>query len=100
MTPGKDQKDIEIIPPDEARRRDRGPEWIHVSFDGTANPFRDLPLHKRILIGAAWLAGLLVFGFIVFLIIASAVLIWIPLLLAIAAITAFVVFVRTRFARK
>ena len=99
MPQDKDQKDIEIIPPEEARRRDRNPEWIYVSFDG-ANPFRDLPLHKRILLGAAWLAGVVVIGVIIFLVIASAVLIWIPLLLAIGVITALVVFFRTKFRRR
>ena len=100
MPQDKDQKDIEIIPLEEARRRDRNPEWIYVSFDGAANPFRDLPLHKRILLGAAWLAGVVVIGVIIFLVIASAVLIWIPLLLAIGVITALVVFFRTKFRRR
>ena len=100
MPQDKDQKDIEIIPPEEARRRDRNPEWIYVSFDGAANPFRDLPLHKRILLGSAWLAGIVVLGVIIFLVIASAVLIWIPLLLAIGVITALFVFFRTKFRRR
>lgn len=100
MPSDKNDKDIEIIPPDEAHRRDRNPEWIYVTFDRSANPFKNLPLHKRILLGAAWLAGLIVFGVIVFLIVASAILIWIPLLLAIAAITALVVFFRAKLRRR
>jgi len=100
MAPNNDPKDIEIIPPDEARRREKNPEWIYVSFDGAANPFKDLPLHKRILLGATWLTSLLIVGFIIFLIVASAVLIWIPLLLAIGVITALVVFFRTKFRRR
>jgi hypothetical protein len=97
MSSDKDQKDIEIIPPGQSRRRDG--EWIYISLDDTAKSFRELPLHKRIMLGAAWLAGALLFAFIVFLIVASAVLIWIPLLLAAALITAIVLFFRTRFRR-
>lgn len=97
MSSDKDQKDIEIIPPGQSRRREN--EWIYISLDDTAKSFRDLPLHKRIMLGAAWLAGALLFAFIVFLIVASAVLIWIPLLLAAALITAIVLFFRTRFRR-
>jgi hypothetical protein len=100
MASNNDPKDIEIIPPDEARRREKNPEWVYISFDSAANPFRTLPLHKRILLGAAWLASLLAVGVIVFLIVASAVLIWIPLLLAAGVITALVVFFRTKFRRR
>jgi hypothetical protein len=59
-----------------------------------------LPLHKRILLGATWLASALVLGVIVFLIVASAVLIWIPLLLAAVLITGLVIFFRTKFRRR
>lgn len=100
MPSDKDQRDIEIIPPDEARRRDRDTAWIHVSFDGSTKSFKDLPFHKRVLLAATWLAGLIVFGFIVFLVIASAVLIWIPLLLATILIVSLVVFFRTKFLRR
>lgn len=99
MPSDKDDRDIEIIPPGNSRQRGRE-EWIYVSFEDGAKAFRDLPLHKRILIGAAWLAGILVLGLIVFLIVASAVLIWIPLLLAGALITALVLFFRSRFQRR
>lgn len=99
MNSGKDEKDIEIIPPGAKPRRDRE-DWVYVSFGDGAKDFRDLPLHKRILIGATWLAGIAVFGLIVFLIVASAVLIWIPLLLAAAVVTALVVFFRSRFQRR
>jgi hypothetical protein len=100
MPSNDDKRDIEIIPPDGKRRRDNDPEWISISFGGTANPFKDLPLHKRILLAAGWLAGAIVLGVIVFLIIASAVLIWIPLLLAIALIVSLFVFFRTKFRRR
>lgn len=96
----KDPRDIEIIPPDGADRRQRDAEWIYISLDGDRTAFSELPLHKRILLGATWLAGLLVFGLIVFLIVASAVLIWIPLLLAAALVTAGYIFLRTRFMRR
>jgi hypothetical protein len=98
MPSDKDDKDIEIIPPGEQQRWGRD-EWLYVSFEDGAKAFRDLPLHKRILIGASWLAGLLVVGAILFLIVASAVLIWIPLLLAGTIITAVVVFFRAKFRR-
>lgn len=98
MPSNKDDKDIEIIPPGESHRRDRD-EWVYVSFEDGTKAFRDLPLHKRILFAAAWLGGILIVGTILFLIVASAVLIWIPLLLAMAAITAIVVFFRTKFRR-
>ena len=100
MPSNDDKRDIEIIPPDGRRPRDNEPEWISISFGGTANPFKDLPLHKRILLAAGWLAGAIIFGAIVFLIIASAVLIWIPLLLAIILVASLVVFFRTKFRRR
>lgn len=96
----KDPRDIEIIPPDSADRRQRDAEWIYISLDGDRKAFSELPLHKRILLGATWLAGLLVLGLIVFLIVASAVLIWIPLLLAAGLVTASYIFFRTRFMRR
>jgi hypothetical protein len=98
MPSEKDDRDIEIIPPGEQQRRGRD-EWVYVSFEDGAKAFRDLPLHKRILMGAAWLGGLLVIATILFLIVASAVLIWIPLLIAIAIVTTVVVFLRTKFRR-
>jgi fatty acid desaturase len=99
MPPEKDDKDIEIIPPDRTRRNGDA-EWISISFDDSARAFRELPLHKRILLGASWLAGILIFAAIVFLIIASAVLIWIPLLLAAIFIVSLFVFFRTKFGRR
>jgi hypothetical protein len=99
MPADKHDKDIEIIPPGQSQRRG-GDEWIHISLENGAKAFRDLPLHKRLLLGAAWLGGLLVFATIIFLIIASAVLIWIPLLLATAIVTAMIVFLRARFRRR
>jgi hypothetical protein len=99
MNSGRDEKDIEIIPPGAKPRRDRE-DWVYVSFGDDAKDFRDLPLHKRIMIGATWLAGIAVFGLIVFLIVASAVLIWIPLFLAVAVVTALIVFFRSRFRRR
>jgi hypothetical protein len=98
MPSNDDKKDIEIIPPGESRRGEDS-EWIYIS-DGKTNPFKDLPLHKRILLGAAWLAGALVLGVIVFLIVASAVLIWIPLLLAAITIATLVIVFRTKFRRR
>lgn len=98
MPSQKDDNDIEIIPPGEQQRRGRD-EWVYVSFEDNAKAFRELPLHKRILMGAAWLGGLLVIATILFLIVASAVLIWIPLLLAVTIITAVVVFFRGKFRR-
>lgn len=95
MPSERDDKDIEIIPPD-GSRRDGRTDWVYVSLDDTAKTFNDLPLHKRLLVGAAWLAGVVVLGVILFLIVASAVLVWIPLLLAIAVITGFVMFFRTK----
>jgi hypothetical protein len=91
-------KDIEIIPPGQSRHHGDS-EFIYVSFGSGAKAFRDLPLHKRILLGATWLGGLVLIGAILFLIVASAVLIWIPLLLATAVITALVVFLRAKFRR-
>jgi hypothetical protein len=99
MSSDKDDRDIEIIPPGQSRERGRE-EWIHVSFGDGAKSFRDLPLRQRILLGAAWLVGIVVIGVILFLILASAILIWIPLLLATAAITALVLFFRAKFGRK
>ena len=100
MPSDKDDRDIEIIPPGQSRQHDRE-EWIRVSFGDGAKSFRDLPLRQRILLGAMWFAGIVVIGVILFLILASAILIWIPLLLATAAITALVLFFRTKFgARK
>jgi hypothetical protein len=99
MSADKNDRDIEIIPPGEQRRGDRD-EWVYVSFGDGAKAFRDLPLHKRLLLGAAWLGGLLVFATIIFLIVASAVLIWIPLLLAMAIVTAVIVFLRAKFRRR
>lgn len=91
------ERDIEIIPPGNPRGRE---EWIYVSFGDGAKTFSELPLRQRILLGAAWLAGIVLIGVILFLILASAILIWIPLLLAIAVISAVVVFFRTKFRRK
>jgi hypothetical protein len=99
MSSDKDDKDIEIIPPGQSRQRGRE-EWVYVSFEDGAKAFRDLPLHKRILLGASWLAGIVLIGVILFLIVASAVLIWIPLLLATAVITAAVLFLRARFRQR
>ncbi|MBY0530960.1 MAG: hypothetical protein K2P86_03210 [Xanthobacteraceae bacterium] len=99
MPSDNDKKDIEIIPPDRPRR-ERQAEWIYISFGDGAKAFNELPLHKRILLGASWLAGLIVVGIILFLIVASAVLIWIPLLLAAAVITGLVMFFRTKFRRR
>jgi hypothetical protein len=99
MSPDKDDRDIEIIPPGQSRQGGRE-EWVYVSFEGGAKAFRNLPLHKRILLGASWLAGIGLIGVILFLIVASAVLIWIPLLLATAVITAVVLFFRSRFRRR
>lgn len=100
MPTNKDERDIEIIPPDAPGSRSRDPEWIYVSFDGSAKAFKDLPLHKRILLWAMSIAGAVVLGVIVFLIVASAVLIWIPLMLAVAVIVGVVVFFRTKFRRR
>jgi hypothetical protein len=94
------ERDIEIIPPGDKRRRDDNSEWVSISFDGRANPFKDLPLHKRILLAAAWLAGVIVLGAIVFLIIASVVLIWIPLLIAMIVIVGLFLFFRMKFGRR
>jgi fatty acid desaturase len=99
MPSDNDKKDIEIIPPDGKRRREQDSEWVSISFDGSANPFKELPLHKRILLAAAWLAGAIILGAIVFLIIASAVLIWIPLLLATILIASLIVLFRRQFRR-
>ncbi len=98
--PDKDKKDIEIIPPGEESRREREPEWIHISFDGTGKSFSEMPLHQRLLLGAASLLGAVVLAFIIFLIVASAVLIWIPLLIAIGVITTLVVFFRRQFRQR
>lgn len=96
MPSGKDDRDIEIIPPDQSRQRgDR--EWARISFENSAEAFRKLPLHKRILLGAAWLIGILITVTLIFLVVASAVLIWIPLLLTVALIAAVVVFFRKKF---
>lgn len=100
MPTSKNDKDIEIIPPDGTRRGRRNPEWVYISVNGGKYSFKDLPLHKRIMLAAAWLGGLLVFGFLIFLVVASAVLVWIPLLLAIAVIAAFTLFFRTKFYRR
>lgn len=100
MPSDKNEKDIEIIPPGEKPRRGNDPEWISISFGSNTNPFKDLPLHKRILLAASWLAGAIVLGFIVFLVIASAVLIWIPLLLATILIGGLILFFRTKFRRR
>jgi uncharacterized YccA/Bax inhibitor family protein len=100
MPSDNDKQDIEIIPPDEARRRDRDADWTYISFDASANPFRDMPLHKRILVGAIWLAALVAVALVVFLIVASDVLIWIPLLIAGGIITALVLFFRRHFTRR
>jgi hypothetical protein len=97
--PSDKDRDIEIIPPGDKSRRDNDPEWVSISF-GSTNPFKDLPLHKRVLLAASWLAGAIVLGLIIFLIIASAVLIWIPLLLATILIATLIVFFRTKFRRR
>jgi hypothetical protein len=99
MPAEKNDRDIEIIPPNRTRSQDRT-EWVHISFGDSAKAFSDLPLHKRILLGASWLAGLFVFAVIVFLILASAVLIWIPLLLATAVIASIIFLFRTKFRRR
>ncbi len=99
MPSDNDKKDIEIIPPGEEPRRGKHSGRIYISFD-TAEAFKNLPLHKRILLGASWLAGAIVLAAIVFLVIASAVLIWIPLLLATILIGGLVLFFRTKFWRR
>lgn len=99
MPSDKDQKDIEIIPPDASPVGNSRTERIYISFGDSAS-FASLPLHKRILLGAAWLGGAIIFLAIVFLIVASAVLIWIPLLLAIGLITTAYFYFRARFARR
>lgn len=100
MPSDDNRRDIEIIPPGEKRRRDNDTEWVFISFESGAKAFQELPLHKRILFAAGWLAGVIVLGLIVFLIIASAVLIWIPLLLATILIVSLIVFFRTKFGRR
>jgi fatty acid desaturase len=99
MPSDKDQKDIEIIPPERLRQNGE-PEWVHITFGGSAKAFSDLPLHKRIMLVATWLAGAIVFALIIFLIVASAVLIWIPLLIAAILVTTLVVFFRAKFLRR
>lgn len=99
MSSDKNDRDIEIIPPGQSPKDGRE-DWTYVTFEGSAKAFRDLPLHKRIMLGAAWLAGILLFCTIVFLIVASAVLIWIPLLLATAIITGLIVFIRAKLRRR
>jgi hypothetical protein len=100
MPSENDKKDIEIIPPDSPRRRGPNEGRIYISIDGEARSFNELPLHKRILLGTAGIAGALILGTLVFLIIASAVLIWIPLLAAAAIVSAIVLYVRSRFLRR
>jgi len=99
MKPDDDEREIEIIPPGKSGRRTEA-EWIYVSFDDRAKAFAKLPLYKRILLGAAWLASLAVLLTIAFLILASAVLIWIPLLLAAIVIGAIVMFLRGAFRQR
>lgn len=98
MSKDRDDRDIEIIPPDPHRRREDA-EWIFISFEDRAKAFRELPLYRRVLLSAAWLGGVILLGTVVFLIVASAVLIWIPLLLAAALVTAVIVFLRSKFRR-
>jgi hypothetical protein len=96
MPTDDNQRDIEIIPPGDGRRQDNDAEWVAISFESGARAFKKLPLHKRILVATGWLAGVIALGLIVFLIIASAVLIWIPLLLATILIASlFVLFRRS-----
>lgn len=101
MPPDNDRndRDIEIIPPGKSGRRG-DEQWVHVSVGEGAKAFKDLPLHKRILLGAAGLAGAIVFGLVIFLIVASVVLIWIPLLLATILIAGIFLFFRAKFRRR
>lgn len=94
-TDNKDDK-IEIIPRDPSRRRERGEEWVYISFEDSANAFKALPLHKRIFYAMASLLGLLLIGAIVFLIFASVVLIWIPLLIATIFVVGGIAYFRAR----
>src|SRR5690349_19936685 len=100
MPSANDKQDIEIIPPDEARRRDRDADWTYISFDATANPFRGMPLHQRYLVGAIWVAALVAVALVVFLIVASAVLISSPSLIAGGIITALSLSFRRHFTRR
>ncbi len=92
--------DIEIIPPDRAGERHQQREWIHISFGPGSNVFQNLPWHKRALYALAGLAGALIFGTIVFLVLASTILIWIPLILAVGTVITVVALVRSRFLRR
>lgn len=96
MKSENNERDIEIIPPKKSDSRTEA-EWIYISFDERAKAFAKMPLYKRILLGASWLASLALVLTIIFLIIASAVLIWIPLLLAAIIIGAIVMFLRGTF---
>lgn len=99
MPNNKDDKDIEIIPPDRSQR-DGQPEWIRISVEDGRKAFKSLPLHKRILLIASWIAGLIAVAVVVFLIAASVILIWIPLLIAIVLMVGVYVFFRTRLMRR
>ncbi len=98
MSTDKNDRDIEIIPPDRSGSRQES-EWVFVTFEDRARAYRELPLYKRILFAAASIGGLIALGVILFLILASAVLIWIPLMIATALIAAAVMFFRTKFGR-
>ncbi len=98
MPTDKNDRDIEIIPPDRSGSRQES-EWVFVTFEDRARAYRELPLYKRILYAAASIGGLVALGVILFLILASAVLIWIPLMIATALIAAAVMFLRTKFGR-
>lgn len=98
MSADKNERDIEIIPPDRSERRG-DPEWIFVSFEDQARAYRELPFYKRVLFALASIGGVITLGVILFLIVASAVLIWIPLMLATALVVAAVVFFRAKFWR-
>lgn len=98
MPAERDDRDIEIIPPERPGSR-RESEWVFISFGDGAKAYRELPLYKRVLFAAASLVGLVAIAAIVFLVVASAVLVWIPLMLATALIVGTIVFLRTQFRR-
>lgn len=100
MATEPDDRDIEIIPPDRSGSRGQKPEWIYIDATGDAKSFSDIPFHKKLLLGAATLAGLVLAFTIVFLVVASAVFIWIPLLLAIGLLAAGYAFFRRRVLRR
>lgn len=99
MPSDRDEREIEIIPPGRTSQRDDS-EWVFIGFDDRAKAFRDLPWHKRFMLVAASIAGLIIFASVLFLIVASAVLIWIPLLLATIAITTITLFLRSKMRKR